>query len=229
MTKTVKFLLRYVLFKKLEQRLLGETIDPGDSAPIHFTKGSVNSLFDLTISNIESLCSKLDFSAYETVGNRLMVFFTVCSISCYKALIEFGIPKDRASELFSEIGWEVYRSLTKPYIYAAKLRHRHPQRQLNFFIKLLCRFPFSKDKNGYQYEVWKESNRICTNWYQCAAHNYVRTLNSPEYLEVFKSSWCKYDFSLPQLLNPKGTYERPHTLSHGDDVCDMKWYSGFSE
>jgi hypothetical protein len=47
-------------------------------------------------------------------------------------------------------------------------------------------------------------------------------------LEAFYQSWCLYDWPAADILaggraGEHGHYERPHTLSQGDSVCDMCW------
>jgi hypothetical protein len=44
-----------------------------------------------------------------------------------------------------------------------------------------------------------------------------------EALEFFRNSWCTLDFPLAEFMVKGGRYERPHTLSAGDNVCDMRW------
>jgi hypothetical protein len=43
--------------------------------------------------------------------------------------------------------------------------------------------------------------------------------------EFMLHSICTLDFALGQTLAKGGHYERPHTLSAGDRLCDMKWYA----
>jgi len=40
----------------------------------------------------------------------------------------------------------------------------------------------------------------------------------------FYNSWCMFDFAIAKVMAKDGSYERPHTLSAGDDVCDMRWF-----
>ena len=47
---------------------------------------------------------------------------------------------------------------------------------------------------------------------------------------MFQRSWCTYDWALTYAMvgggfQQKGYHERPHTMSKGDDVCDMCWYA----
>ena len=210
----------------MKKALIGMPIDQNDIENGLFTKKQVKRVYNNSLKNLNIQSETFDFKKYETTGNRLMIFLTMVTVACYESLKKEGLSEDMANTYFYEIGWSVYKSLSYPAIFLSKLRYRAPQKQLNTFIKLLCMFPFSQDKNGYQYKVWEEKDRLCTDWHQCAPHNYIKSLDNPEYLKLFQNSWCQYDFFLPQLLNPNGHYERTKTLSCGDEVCDMKWYSG---
>ncbi|MDC1174173.1 hypothetical protein OAT67_02185 [Bacteriovoracaceae bacterium] len=220
-----KFLIYLILYRNMKRVLVGKLIDPSNLSRGRFTKKRVRKVYSNTWLNLARILETTDFKVYETRGNRLMVFLVACSASCYQGFRDEQIPADWAKQLFSEIGWSVYTALSMPFIILAKIRHRTPQKQLNAFIKMLCLFPFSQDKNGYQYKFWEEDQRLCTDWFQCAPCNFIKSLNNSDYLEMFKESWCQYDFALPQLDNEKGFYERTKTLSHGDDVCNMRWYA----
>ena len=209
----------------MKRVLVGKIVNPNQLMRGRFTKKKVNEIYKLTLSNLQNHLVEIEFTNFQTNGNRLMVFLAAASVACYQAILSEKVPEEWAKQLFSEVGWDVYAKLSSPYIAFAKIRFRHPQEQLNLFINMLCKFPFSQDKNGYQYRVWKEENKLCTDWFQCAPLNYIKSLDNPDLLEMFKESWCKYDFALPQLLNENGRYERPSTLSHGGEVCNMRWYS----
>ena len=58
--------------------------------------------------------------------------------------------------------------------------------------------------------------------------NYIEKHGDRGELEAFQRSWCRYDWGLTYAMvdgryGVRGHYERPHTLSAGDDVCDMRW------
>jgi hypothetical protein len=45
-------------------------------------------------------------------------------------------------------------------------------------------------------------------------------------VEAFRKSWCWYDWAVTRAMVDAGVqslYERPHTLSKGDDACDIRW------
>ncbi len=59
-----------------------------------------------------------------------------------------------------------------------------------------------------------------TNWYRCPIYDYFKAQGEEE---IFRKTWCFQDFSAAEAMADGGKYERPHLLSAGDEVCDMKW------
>lgn len=139
-------------------------------------------------------------------------------------------------ELFADIGWKVYaRFLTLPRL-SARMVTRDPQAQVNLILRMLLRFPFSAPgRPGYEVQAWTEPGRFCTFWTYCPPYAFVRDYVA-EYgdrgeIEAFSKSWCWYDWAFTYAMvggsyETHGHYERPHTLSSGDALCDMCWYGG---
>jgi len=42
--------------------------------------------------------------------------------------------------------------------------------------------------------------------------------------KFFNRTWCQFDWAAAQAMAAGEKYERPHTLSAGDTICDMRWY-----
>jgi len=59
-------------------------------------------------------------------------------------------------------------------------------------------------------------------FHRCPVHDYFRSQGEEE-LELFQKTWCTLDHPIAEAMVEGGRYERPHTLSHGDSVCDMRW------
>jgi hypothetical protein len=43
-------------------------------------------------------------------------------------------------------------------------------------------------------------------------------------MQFFRDTWCTFDYSAAEMITDGGKYERIHTLSDGDNVCDMRWF-----
>ncbi|MGK2930475.1 MAG: hypothetical protein ACSLFO_12965 [Acidimicrobiales bacterium] len=164
-----------------------------------------------------------------TRGNRLNVRLAVLTIALYRALLDEGLRPDRAADLVSDIGWRVYETAARPVVLIAGLVHRDRHRQLGSALRLLLRFPFSSPgRPGYEVDVLDDGEAVLTTWTWCPPQTFVRDLIEAEgdhgELEAFRRSWCTYDWQFNDLLaGGHGAYERPHTLSYGDDRCDMRW------
>jgi hypothetical protein len=67
-----------------------------------------------------------------------------------------------------------------------------------------------------------------TTFTSCAPLNFVRQLIEEQgddgELAFFERTFCTFDWPLVDfLVGRPARYERPHTLSFGDDRCDMLW------
>jgi len=95
---------------------------------------------------------------------------------------------------------------------------------MNFVLRAFKRYPFSEP--GYQGEFHEEADHLRTDWIRCAPFEYVKAHGREGELAFFFRTWCMYDWALAQIITANGRYERDHTLSVGDEVCDMRWYAG---
>ncbi|WP_243614772.1 L-2-amino-thiazoline-4-carboxylic acid hydrolase [Shimia aestuarii] len=96
---------------------------------------------------------------------------------------------------------------------------------------MLLWFPFNAPgAPGYEVRATREGDDILTHFTHCPPQSFARRLseeiNDPKVLEVFRRSWCTYDWLGADLIagdGCRGHYRRKQTLSHGDPVCDMCW------
>jgi hypothetical protein len=168
------------------------------------------------------------------VGNRHNVFLAVLSVAGYHAYLAAGIERKYAIELLADVGWKLYcRSVTLPRL-VARLMTRDPKRRVELMLRMLISFPFSAPgRPGYEVKAWAEPDRFCTYWTHCPPYAFVRRYVEQNgdhgELEAFRKSWCWYDWAITHVMvggwQRMGHYERPHTLSAGDAVCDMCWYA----
>jgi len=197
-----------------------------DSNPLlgRFSNRNLKAIY-LTISNFKGeLLSKNNLSKHKTQGNKLMVYCGILSLATYRGLRLTGLSHQYATLLVSDIVWKLYILGSKILWTFAGLLSRDPQKRLNILLKWLCKYPFNQDPNGYQYDVQVRPDHLEMNFSQCAVHQLMLNTATAEEMDFFSKSWCLYDFSLPAYLIEGGYYEREHTLSHGDQLCDMKWY-----
>lgn len=216
--------LKWMFRRAAHQILQGRYLDRQVPQKGRFTRQQVDRFLDQTWRNVDALLPEADLEQWQTVGNRQNVFLAVASLAGYRALLEQGLEADYATELFSDIGWKVYSAWLPPLRFAARLLHRnHPQQQMNFILRALMRYPFSEP--GYQVEMAEAADHFRTDWTRCPPLEYVKAHGRPGELKFFFYTWCMYDWAIAQVMAEGGRYERAHTMSAGDDLCDMRWYA----
>lgn len=220
----IRLLLKWMLTRAAYQILEGRYIDRHRPQMGRFTRHQVKRLLDQTWRNVDAMVPEAQLDQLQTLGNRQNVLMAVASLAGYRALLAESIEPEYATELFSDIGWKVYASWLSPLRFLARLRYRDPQKQMNFILRAFMRYPFSKP--GYQGETGEEADHFRTDWTRCPPSEYVRAHGREGELAFFFRTWCMYDWALAQIMTVGGRYEREHTLSDGDDVCDMRWYAG---
>ncbi|MDF1499770.1 MAG: hypothetical protein P1P76_04800 [Anaerolineales bacterium] len=143
------------------------------------------------------------------------------------------MAKEYAIELLADVGWKLYvKFLAFPKL-VAKIMARDPQKQMNAVLGLMLRFPFNAPgRPGYEVEAWEaEDGSLKTHWTFCPPLAYVQHYLSNHEdrgeLEAFIGSWCRFDWAFANAImegtGQAGWYQRPHTLSEGDVICDMRW------
>jgi len=205
--------------------MIGRYRDPENPELGRYVKADIKPILRKTHHNVKKLALDVNFSRYRSLGNRLMTLLGVYSLSAYRAMRDSGISQEYALELFGDVGWRLYASGIKLPLSIIRPFTSNPQVRLNFVLRVFLYFPFSEDPAGYQRKHWKEDDRYCTDWTRCVVYDYFKSHGTDGEIEFFRRTWCHYDYAFPRLIHPDGFYERPHTLSNGDDVCDMRWYA----
>ena len=85
-------------------------------------------------------------------------------------------------------------------------------------LRAFLHFPFSRP--GYEWNAWPEdSGALAIDFYSCPMRDYLKSQGEEEFMR-------NSIFALAQAMATGGRYERAHTLSAGDPVCDMRWFAG---
>jgi hypothetical protein len=200
----------------------------------------VNRILKETWRQVDGILPSAELERLPTFGNRHNLFvFAVLAIAFYHALLEAGVEKQYAVELYSDIGWKLYvKQATFPRL-VARLSSRDPDKQMGLVLRMLGVFPFSAPgKPGYEVKAWRGQGCICINYFHCPPYSFVKQYVEQNgdrgELELYRKSWCTYDWPFAYAImgggyKKLGHYERPHTISSGDDVCDMRWYARVPE
>lgn len=222
-----------ILRRVLRSALVGRRVDrdpPAATGPTRrLTREDCDRILAATTRWYTRLVPTARLDRIPTRGNRLNVRLAVLTIALYRSLIDDGLRPDRAADLMGDVGWRVYEGMARPLTLVARVRHREPHRRMSLSLRLLLRFPFSSPgRPGYEVDVTDTGNAVLTTWTWCPPQTFVRDLIEAEgdrgELEAFRRSWCTYDWQFNDLLaGGRGAYEREHTLSYGDDRCDMRW------
>ena len=215
------FLFRYFFFSVL----VGRYILLEEPRRGRYSKRQLKKIYQKIKIEQNKLRLDSDLSQYKSHGNRLLVFCGINSLAAYRVLRNEGVSHQYATILIGDVIWKLYLFGAKFLWKIIGLIYREPQKRLNTTLRLLCKYPFNSDPKGYQFKLQKEIDHLSINFSQCVVHQFFKNKGSDEEMDFFRNSWCLYDFALPEYLIEGGNYERKHTLSHGDNVCDMKWYA----
>lgn len=220
--KTIASILFKILFYRI---IVGRYISIEEPKQGRYTKQQLKEIYKKIKTEQYELLIQSDLSQYKSSGNRLLVFCGVLSLAAYRGLINEGVTHQYATLLIADVMWKLYIFGVKFLWLIFGLIIRNPQKRLNFTLRILCKYPFNPDAKGYQFKLQTMPDHLSMNFTQCAVHQFIKMTGNDEEMDFFRNSWCLYDFALPSYLIESGHYEREHTLSHGDNICDMKWYA----
>ncbi|MGW8246793.1 MAG: L-2-amino-thiazoline-4-carboxylic acid hydrolase [Acidiferrobacterales bacterium] len=224
MNRFVRLLLTLLFRRGARRALMGRYRDPQQPELGRLVKQDIDEFLVGMQERADKLVPEYDFSRLRSRGNRLNATLGIYSRAAYQAMREKGYSHDYVTQLLGDAMWRVYALAVNLTLLPIRPFRRNPQARLNFVLRVFLFFPFNEDPAGYQRTYWKERDHYSTDWHRCVVYDYFREHATEEEIEFFRNTWCKYDFALPQLVHPDGYYERPHTLSSGDPVCDMRWY-----
>jgi hypothetical protein len=207
------------LFKWAGKRVLvGRYVDRHEPQKGRVTITDLNRIIERTTHHFKTLLPKAKIARFETLGSRMNVTLGVASLALYKALLNEGIERSYAIELYTDIAWKVYEKFVIVPRMLAHLVTRDSQKRMNFMLNAFLKFPFNRP--GYKWKVKSQNEGFQVDFYRCPVRDYFHRLGEDDFL---LNSWCTLDFALAQAMVPGGHYERPHTLSAGDPLCDMTW------
>ena len=154
-------------------------------------------------------------------GNTILMRNGVYSLALYRALCEAVEDREHATQLAGDVCWKGYEMSMKWPAVLAKLVHRDRKKRLDFLCRMGTKYRFSPP--AYKVATRFENNTFFMDFTRCPICDYFRDQGAEE-LEFFRNTWCKMDWAvIESMVEGPVRYEREHTLSHGDDICDMRW------
>lgn len=231
--RLLRWAYRPVVRRALSRSLLGREIARGDPEMGRFLKSDVIAVHQDLWRNLDRIDLQAAFDALPNFGNRHNVFLAAVTLAGYRALRVRGIDKEHAVDLLGDVGWQLYMMLASLPRTIGKVFVRDPQKRIEYILRALMVFPFSAPgRPGYEVRAWADDDGFHTHWTCCPPFEFAERLSvlsgDKGELDAFRLTWCTYDWGLTYALldgafGVAGRYERPHTLSYGDSVCDMCW------
>lgn len=176
-------------------------------------------------SNIKALTAY--FSDFDKIGNYLWEYLGLIDLAIYRALVKEGIESDYAMSLVGDMIWQARLNakglipIIDPLrLKLAKIMTKDPMAFLEKRLKDGMKFPYSEP--GYKVVLHKDKNVYCMDFYSCPVFDFYKHFGKEE-MTLFKKTWCTYDYAAVEHLVEGGKYQRKHTLSDGDEVCDMRF------
>jgi hypothetical protein len=216
----VKLAVRPLAKWATKRALLGRYLDRNDPTRGRVTHDQLDRVLRRTWQAYDALAPGAQVSRLKTRGNRQNVLLGVFSLAIFRALLAEGIDKPYATELVTDLAWKIYEKWVVLPRLAARCTHRDPQQQMNMMLGMFLRFPFSRP--GYDWQTRPEAGAFALDIYRCPVRDYLRSQGEEDFM---LNSWCTLDFALAQVMTRGGHYQRPHTLTAGDRLCDMTWFA----
>lgn len=208
--------------KGVRKSLNGRLRNLEDPTKGRFIASDVKRILDQAQLNVGNLLPSMP--EQKTLGNYHWVFSSLQCLAIYRALLTEGITKDYAALLIGDIMWKVLEGRRGMRIIIKSIIHiitRDPHKKLGIMFRLMMRYPYSPP--GYEIDFSSDSDTHYMNIYRCPPLEFYR-IHGEGALDMFRKTWCMFDFASAEVMVKGGRYERPHTLSAGDSVCDMRWF-----
>jgi hypothetical protein len=173
------------------------------------------------------------FQDLENVGNYLTTYGGLIDLAIYRALVDHGIDKEYAVNLVGDMQWQsiVNAKGTIPIIdpllsWFWSRTIKDPLEILGKRLQLAMKFPYGEP--GYKMKVSWVKNVYHMDIFACPVYDFFKQFG-PEEIRLFRRTHCTFDFAIANFRFERGRYQRAHTLSDGDEVCDMRWSVALAE
>ncbi len=222
MFNPAKALNNYYFCKDILHVMTGRVRNRSDFKMGRFTRQQALNVYKSTIKHIEQIEKTNPTSNYQSKGAARNLYLAAGSLGLYRALLEEVKDKDYAIELATDACWFSFERSTRIIRFFTKLLWRTPNKQVSGFMKMGLNYPFSKP--DYDWKIIPSKDVFAVDFYKCPVHDYFKGFGEEE-MHYFRQNWCTQDFAVGEVIVKGGRYERDKTLSDGDSVCNMKFFS----
>lgn len=190
-----------------------------------FTPKDIKQIILQTEQNIKELMPYIiDFN---NTGNYQNEYVGLVDLAIYRSLIKVNIDSIYAMKLVADMMWQAVANSKGliPIIdpirkYLLKLITKSPMKYLEKRLKEMIKYPYSEP--GYRMKFYKVNQVFCMDIHSCPVYDFYKQFGNEE-MKLFRKTWCTFDYTAAEHVVESGKYEREHTLSDGDNVCDMRW------
>lgn len=168
------------------------------------------------------------FNDLDNVGNYQNEYVGLIDLAIYRALLKQKVTRDYAVTLVGDMQWQgvvntgglipIIDPLRKK---VHRLTTRDPMAYLEKRLKSMMKYPYSEP--GYRIELHRDKDMYCMDIYSCPVFDFYKQFGQEE-MTLFRRTWCTFDYTSAEHAVEGGKYLRRHTLSDGDEVCDMRWF-----
>lgn len=229
--KVIRWLLWKNVRRTCHRHLATRTLRLASGDVLRWLPEDTDSFLDTLARETAGMRAVADLPRLPNFGSRLMVELAIYTVAADAALRAHGVEIACAHSVVADVGWDLYRHMLGLSSLPSRIISRDPGRRLRWTIRGLLIFPFhAVGAPGYETKVFRNGDDLHTHFTHCPPQTFARAIaerrEDPELLEAFRQSWCRYDWPGADLIaadGERGHYQRPHTLSAGDPVCDMCW------
>ncbi len=191
-----------------------------------FTSREIKQIIFQANLNIKELMPY--FNDLDNIGNYQNEYGGLIDLAIYRALVKENVARDYAVNLVGDMMWQVVVNAKGliPIISPlrkklTKLTTKDSMTFLEKHLKSALRYPYSEP--GYKIELYMDKNVYCMDIYSCPVFDFYKQFGEEE-MTLFRKTWCTFDYTSAEYAVEGGKYQRKHTLSDGDEVCDMRWF-----
>jgi len=190
-----------------------------------FTPREIEQIILQVNSNIKELMPY--FKDLENIGNYQNEYAGLLDLAIYRALIKHNIAGDYAMNLVGDMMWQgvlnakglipIIDPLRKKLM---RFTTKNSMEYLGKRLKSAMKYPYGEP--GYKIDLYMDNNVYCMDIYSCPVFDFYNQFGVEE-MTLFRKTWCTFDYTSAEYIVEGGKYQREHTLSDGDEVCDMRW------